>query len=84
MSVSLTVQYLGELNEQLPGWRARLEEERRFLLDQGVILNAEREAFPTLGNSQEVVDLRIVITFALAEVDDALTGWTTEPEAPQV
>lgn len=53
-------------------WRARLVEERRFLLDPRSVLSAELEALPTLAGDPAATALRAAVNAALADVDDAL------------
>jgi DnaK suppressor protein len=59
--------------EQLSAWRSRLVEERSFLLDQRVLLDAELKAFPVLAGDETRMSLRAAVRAAVAEVDDALT-----------
>ena len=58
--------------EQLSAWRWRLLEERSFLLDQRVVLDAELKAFPTLARDEHEMGLRAAVRAAVAEVNFAL------------
>ena len=58
--------------EQLSAWRSRLLEERSFLLDQRVVLDAELRAFPTLAGGENGKGLRAAVRAAVAEVNFAL------------
>ena len=58
--------------EQLSAWRSRLLEERSFLLDQRVVLDAELEAFPTLAGDANGMGIRAAVRAAVAEVNLAL------------
>ena len=58
--------------EQLSAWRSRLLEERSFLLDQRVVLDAELKAFPTLAGDANEMGLRAAVRAAVAEVNLAL------------
>lgn len=60
------------LHEQLPAWRARLEEERKFLLAQCFIMVVEREEFPTLADNQVTAAQVAATEAAIVEVDEAL------------
>ena len=63
--------------EQLSAWRSRLLKERSFLLDQGVVLDAELEAFPTLAGEENGMGVRAAVAevnFALARMDDGQYG----------
>lgn len=60
------------LHDRLPAWRARLEEERRFLLAQSFIMAAEREALPTRCDDPATVALVAATDTALVDVDSAL------------
>jgi DnaK suppressor protein len=58
--------------EQLSAWRSRLLEERSFLLDQRIVLDAELKAFPTLAGEKNGRGIRAAVRAAVAEVNLAL------------
>jgi RNA polymerase-binding transcription factor DksA len=73
--------------EQLSAWRSRLLEERSFLLDQGVVLDAELKAFPTLTGENGMgvrAAVRAVaeVNFALARMDDGQYGSCVQCSQP--
>lgn len=71
-TLSIGIRPRTDLQERLPVWRARLEEERTFLIAQTCIMAAERETFPTLADDAVTVAQVAATHAALGEVDDAL------------
>lgn len=71
-ALSTTLENQTNLQEQLPTWRARLTEEREFLLAQRFIMAAERASFPTLADRDGTVALVAGTDSALVDVNAAL------------